>query len=211
MSEAKSNTLVHDTIAIFLITLIAGILLGGVYQLTKDTIAQREIDDMNAAYAEVYKDASFEEKEEVTKAKDAFNEALAAGKVESASGYNLSDVEITDIRVADKGGYVLTTSGKGYGGAVKVALGINGDGQIIGIQITDCTNETPGLGQNSTKEEWNGQYKDASTAKEAVVDKDKESAKGDVTEISAISGATITSRAVTRAVDGAMLLIASLQ
>ncbi|MBR1740953.1 MAG: FMN-binding protein, partial [Lachnospiraceae bacterium] len=61
-----------------------------------------------------------------------------------------------------------------------------------------------------SKEEWNGQYKEASTAKEAVVNKDKDGAKGEVVEINAISGATITSRAVTRAVDGAMLLIASL-
>lgn len=210
MSEKKSNTLVHDTIAIFIITLVAGVLLGGVYQMTKDTIAQREADATNEAYAAVYQDASFEETEELTKAKEAFNEDLKSGKIESVSGYSLTDVEITDIRAADKGGYVLTTSGKGYGGAVKIALGVNDAGEIIGIQITDCTNETPGLGQNSTKEDWNGQYKSASTAKEAVVNKDKESAKGDVVEINAISGATITSRAVTRAVNGAMLLISSL-
>ena len=210
MSEAKNNTLIHDTIAIFIITLVAGILLGGVYQMTKDIIRQREADATNEAYAAVYKDASFSEDAELTKKREAFNEELSAGKVESVSGYNLSDVEITDIRKADKGGYVLTTSGKGYGGAVKIALGVNDAGEIIGIQITDCTNETPGLGQNSSKEEWNGQYKEASTAKEAVVNKDKDGAKGEVVEINAISGATITSRAVTRAVDGAMLLITSI-
>ena len=210
MSEKKNNTLVHDTIAIFVITLVAGILLGGVYQMTKDIIKQREADATNEAYAAVYKDASFEEDAELTKKREAFNADLSDGKVESASGYKLTDVEITDIRKADKGGYVLTTSGKGYGGAVKVALGVNDAGEIIGIQITDCTNETPGLGQNSSKEDWNKQYKAATTAKEAVVNKDKEGAKGEVVEINAISGATITSRAVTRAVDGAMLLIASL-
>ncbi len=210
MSEKKNNTLVHDTIAIFIITLVAGILLGGVYQMTKDIIKQREADATNEAYAAVYKDASFEEDTELTKKREAFNEDLSNGKVQSASGYNLSDVEITDIRKADKGGYVLTTSGKGYGGAVKVALGVSDAGEIIGIQITDCTNETPGLGQNSSKEDWNGQYKSAAATKEAVVNKDKEGAKGEVVEINAISGATITSRAVTRAVDGAMLLIASL-
>lgn len=210
MSEKKNNTLVHDTIAIFVITLVAGILLGGVYQMTKDIIKQREADATNVAYAAVYKDASFEEDAELTKKREAFNADLSDGKVESASGYKLTDVEITDIRKADKGGYVLTTSGKGYGGAVKVALGVNDAGEIIGIQITDCTNETPGLGQNSSKEDWNKQYKAATTAKEAVVNKDKEGAKGEVVEINAISGATITSRAVTRAVDGAMLLIASL-
>ena len=80
-NEKKKNTLVHDTIAIFLITLVAGILLGGVYQITKETIAQREIEDTNKAYAEVYKGASFKENAEVTKKKDAFNEELAAGKV----------------------------------------------------------------------------------------------------------------------------------
>ena len=209
-NDKKKNTLVHDTIAIFLITLVAGVLLGGVYQITKDIIAQREEDATNEAYAAVYDGASFSEDADVTKKMDEFNEQLSDGKIESAASYDLSDVVISNVRVADKGGYVLTTAGKGYGGAVKVALGIDGDGKITGIQITDCTNETPGLGQNSTKEDWNKQYLEASSTKEAIVDKDKESAKGEVAEISAISGATITSRAITRAVDGAMLFIASL-
>lgn len=208
-NEKKKNTLVKDTIAIFLITLVAGVLLGLVYQITKETIADREVEATNQAYAAVYDGAKFTEDEDLNKKVEAFNEELSAGKVECASGYNLSDVVLSSVMVADKGGYVLTASGKGYGGAVKVALGIDAKGNIVGIQITDCTNETPGLGQNSSKEEWNSQFKEATTEKLPVVNKDKEGAKGESKEVSAISGATITSRAVTRAVDGALLFVQS--
>lgn len=42
-SENKqANTLIHDAIALFIITLVAGILLGAVYMITKDPIAKAE-------------------------------------------------------------------------------------------------------------------------------------------------------------------------
>lgn len=202
-NEKAGNTLIHDTICLFIITLVSGILLGAVYMITKQPIADAEEKAKKEAYAAVYPDASFSSDDEINSKLEAFQADLAAGTTKTVSGGDLSDVIISEVMVADKGGYVVTVSGKGYGGAVKMALAIDGDGKIIGIQITDCTNETPGLGQNSSNEEWNGQYKDKTTADEVKVDKDG----GD---ISAISGATITSRAVTRAVNGALLFIASL-
>lgn len=202
-NEKSGNTLIHDTICLFIITLVSGVLLGAVYMITKQPIADAEEKAKKEAYAAVYPDAGFSSDDEIDKKLEAFQADLAAGTTKTESGGDLSDVVISEVMVADKGGYVVTVSGKGYGGAVKMALAIDGDGKIIGIQITDCTNETPGLGQNSSNEEWNSQYKDKTTADEVKVDKDG----GD---ISAISGATITSRAVTRAVNGALLFIASL-
>lgn len=203
-NNAKSgNTLIHDTICLFIITLVSGVLLGAVYMITKQPIADAEEKAKKEAYAAVYPDANFSSDDEINSKLEAFQADLAAGTTKTESGSDLSDVVISEVMVSDKGGYVVTVSGKGYGGAVKMALAIDGDGKIIGIQITDCTNETPGLGQNSSNEAWNGQYKDKTTADEVKVDKDG----GD---ISAISGATITSRAVTRAVNGALLFIASL-
>ena len=73
----------------------------------------------------------------------------------------------------------------------------------------DCTNETPGLGQNSSNESWNKQYIGMNTTQEVSVVKDGSGSKDNGT-INAISGATITSNAVTRAVDGSLLFIASL-
>lgn len=209
MENKEKSTLVHDTICLFIITLVAGILLGGVYFITKNIISQREEDAKIEAYGVVYKDAKFTSDKDVDKKLKDFQKDLTAGKVKTASGQDLSDVEIQEVMVADKGGYVVTCTGKGYGGAVKLALGIDGDGKIIGIQITDCTNETPGLGQNATNADWNKQYVGMTTEQDVNVVKDGTGKTEDGT-INAISGATITSSAVTRAVDGTLLFIASL-
>ena len=141
---------------------------------------------------------------------EAFQADLSAGMITTESGADLSDVEIQEVMKAtvdgQDAGYVLTCSGKGYGGAVKVALGIDAEGGIKGIQIMDCTNETPGLGQNSSNESWNKQYIGMNTTQEVSVVKDG-SGSADNGTINAISGATITSSAVTRAVNSSLLFI----
>lgn len=213
-SNAKSqSTLVHDTICLFLITLIAGILLGAVNMITVDPIKEQEEKTKQEAYAAVYDGAEFVSDDAINSSLEAFQADLTAGKVKTASGTDLSDVEIQEVMKAtvdgQDAGYVLTCSGKGYGGAVKVALGIDGEGAIKGIQIMDCTNETPGLGQNSSNESWNSQYVGMTTAQDISVVKDGSGSKDNGT-INAISGATITSSAVTRAVDGSLLFITSL-
>lgn len=208
-NEKSKSTIIHDTICLFVITLVAGILLGGVYQITKGIIADREEQAKVEAYAAVYPGSEFSEDADINKKLEDFQKELAAGSVTSQGEGALSDVEIQEVWKADQGGYVITCSGKGYGGAVKLALGIDGEGKVIGIQITDCTNETPGLGQNSSNEEWNKQYVGMTSAQDVSVVKDG-SGSADNATINAISGATITSRAVTRAVDGALLFIASL-
>jgi len=100
-------------------------------------------------------------------------------------------------------GYVVSCSGKGYGGAVSIALGIDEKGEIKGIQITDCSNETPGLGQKSSDKEFNGQFVGTNASQDLNVVKDG--------TINAITSATITSKAVTRAIDGAFQFISSLE
>ena len=64
----QANTLIHDAIALFIITLVAGVLLGAVYMITKDPIAKAEEEATNNAYAAVYKDAEFASDDAVTKA-----------------------------------------------------------------------------------------------------------------------------------------------
>ena len=98
--------------------------------------------------------------------------------------------------------------GKGYGGAVTIALGITNEGEVVGIQILDASNETPGLGQNSTKETWNSQYVGMKSDKTLSVVKDG-SGSADNGTVNAISGATITSKAVTRAVNVALKFVAA--
>lgn len=206
----QANTLVHDAIALFIITLVAGVLLGAVYMITKDPIAKAEEEATNKAYAAVYKDAEFASDDTLTKAVESFQADVAAGKIDAA----YTDVVLIEARTASSGGtqagYVVKVSGKGYGGAVTLALGITNEGEVLGIQILDASNETPGLGQNSTNENWNSQYVGMTSDKTLSVVKDGSGNKDSGT-INSISGATITSNAVTRAVNVALKFVAGQQ
>lgn len=212
MANNEKSTLVHDAIALFIITLVAGVLLGAVYMITKDPIAQAEEKATNEAYAAVYKDAEFANDDALTQALESFQSEVAAGKQDDTTSY--TDVELIEARTATSGGsqagYVVKVSGKGYGGAVTIALGITNEGEVLGIQILDASNETPGLGQNSTKEDWNSQYIGMTADKTLSVVKDGSGSKDNGT-INSISGATITSSAVTRAVSVALKFVASQQ
>ena len=94
-------------------------------------------------------------------------------------------------------GYIFTTAANGYGGEVKVMTGIAPDGTIIAIEVVSAGDETPGLGQNATKSSfWDlfkGKNGKLSASKSASADN----------EIQAMTGATITSRAVVSAVNEA--------
>lgn len=96
----------------------------------------------------------------------------------------------------NQGGYVIVTSATGYGGPVKVMTGIDMEGKVTGIIILEHS-ETPGLGAKATDDSFRQQYVGVSAEGSVNVTKDG----GD---IDAISGATITSRAVCSAVNQAI-------
>ena len=93
-------------------------------------------------------------------------------------------------------GCVFTTSAKGYGGDVAIMTGIDTEGKVTGISILEI-NETPGLGMNAKKDSFRNQY--VGKSGELAVNKDGG-------EIVAITSATVTSRAVTKAVNAALAL-----
>ena len=67
MENKSGSTLIHDAIALFIITLVAGVLLGAVYTITKDPIEKADEKTTNEAYAAVYKDAEFNADDALTK------------------------------------------------------------------------------------------------------------------------------------------------
>ncbi len=97
-------------------------------------------------------------------------------------------------------GYTIKTSSKGYGGSIESMVGISKDGKITGVEIGNHS-ETPGLGSKATEPTYKNQYLDKDTSNALLVVKG--SANND-NEISAISGATITSNGVTSGVNAAM-------
>ncbi len=97
-------------------------------------------------------------------------------------------------------GYLVTTAANGYGGEVKVMTAVSLDKKVFGVNILSVADETPGLGQNVTKEEFYKQFIGKSENIVAV----KNSAIEDKNEINAVTGATVTSRAVTKSVNSAL-------
>ena len=96
--------------------------------------------------------------------------------------------------------YIITESSKGYGGDVSVMTAIKPDGTVAGVAILDVSGETPGLGQNAAKESFFSQYIGLKKGVSVL----KNGAKAENNEVDAVTGATITSTAVTRAVNKAL-------
>ena len=200
----KAGGFMKDAITLFLITLISGICLGAVYEITKDPIAAAEAAAQQETYREVYADAAqFVEDEALDAAVQAFPEALAA------SGLSLGNVSIESaLQALDSSGnpigYVVSAaSGDGYGGTIRVSVGITGEGMVTGIGFLEIA-ETPGLGMNADTPEFKAQFA-GKTAEQFAVTKNGASADN---EIDAITSATITSTAVTNAVNAALFFAA---
>lgn len=94
-------------------------------------------------------------------------------------------------------GYVFTATSKGYGGEIKVTVGVDTEGKVTGVKILDIS-ETPGLGMNADNADWLSQF----IGKTLGINVNKNT-PGD-NEIQALTGATITSKAVTAAVNEAL-------
>ena len=189
-----------DAMILFAITLVSGACLGGVYEITKAPIAAAEMAAKAAAYKTVLPEAeTFEEAGSA--------DALAAANTEiSGLGYGNVTVDEAvsgkDASGAEVGYVVTSTSKDGYGGAITVSVGIEADGTVSGIEFLTLA-ETAGLGMNADKPEWKGQYA-GKNVDLFTVTKNGASAEN---EINAISGATITSNAVTGAVNGAVYYV----
>ena len=196
----KKGGFMKDAVILFAITLIAGLCLGGVYGITKEPIAKAEAAAKIAAYKEVLPEASdFVE--------DGMAEKIAAS-AEDLMGQGFGNVYIdsaaqaVDASGAAVGYVVSSTSKDGFGGEVKLSVGINGEGKVTGIAFLSLA-ETPGLGMNATGDEFKGQFA-GKNAEALAVTKTGFPAEN---EIQAMSGATITSEAVTNAVNAAIYFV----
>ena len=166
----------YPTLVLAAICLIVSLALSSTDMITKGRIAKIEADNTNKAMKRVLAADEYSKK---TVDETEYYEATTKGNLE---------------------GYIFTTSSNGYGGEVKVMTAILPDKSVKAVEILDVSNETPGLGQNSKKESFYTQFS-GKTNGIAVV---KSGADGENNEINAVTGATITSRAVTKAVNEAL-------
>ena len=168
-------------VTLFVICAVAALVLGITNNITSPVIEERNIQASNKSRQIVLSDA------EEFKQLEGMNSDIVVEVYEGLKG-------------GDVIGYTIKTSPKGYGGAVEVMVGISTDGKITGVDIGNHS-ETPGLGSKASDPAFKDQYLDKNVANSLLV------VKGSVNndnEISAISGATITSNGVTSGVNAAM-------
>ena len=185
-----------NTLILTVITLVAGLLLGIVHDITLEPIAKQEALAKEQAYATVFPEAdTFKTLEDTADA--------AAYLVEN--GFTVQ--EINEIAEAcDASGNVVghvfnVTTPEGYGGDIQLTVGVQNDKTLLGISFLTLK-ETAGLGMNADTDTFKSQFAGIQ-ADEIVVTKTGKTADN---EIDAISSATITSKAVTGAVNAALCL-----
>lgn len=212
----KKDNMIKDAIILCLITLILGGVLAGVYAVTKDTIDQQQIQANNEACAAVVAQGDTVQDAESAK----LDAALAYLKTHDLSNTDgvaeddslIKHVEISEVHPTANGGTVyLATAKKGYGGDIGFALGValSADGVpvITGISITSQA-ETAGLGANCENADWQASFKDKKMPENAADNMYNKQGATD-TQVQALSGATVTSRAITNAVKGILFVASS--
>lgn len=191
------NKIIKNTLILTAITVISGCLLGLVYEVTKAPIAAAQ----EAAKQDAYRTVLEEAKDFLVD--EEFDASKASGFLSDAgiTGTDIDEVVIAKDASGDVYGYVITaTSHEGYGGDIKVSIGILNDGTVKGIEMLSIS-ETAGLGMKASEPDFKNQFKDKLVGLFAVT---KSGASSD-SEIDALSGATITSNAVTNAVNSALI------
>lgn len=183
MAKKKESTLINMLVALLVITAVSGGVLGLVYGMTKDAIAEVDQKKNEAAIQAVLPLEG-----EITYQADTM-----------VFNYDGADVSFPCNLAYDANGNFMgaavKTSEGGFGGKIDMMVGFLADGTIKGTSVLSHS-ETPGLGANMT-----GKFKDQFVDKNPanfrlIVSKDG----GDV---DAITAATITSRAFSKAVDKA--------
>lgn len=194
--SSDTKVMLKEALVLFVITLFAGLILGFVYELTKDPIKAQEEKAVKEACQKVFAQANDFVVYEYTPSAEVTSQAEENG-IKIGTVYQALD------NTGAVAGYVVeTTSTRGYGGNIVLYTGVAMDGTVNDVSILTIS-ETPGLGMQAEKV-LIPQFH------EKQVDSFSYTKTGSRTdsEIDAISGATITTKAVTNAVNSALSVAA---
>lgn len=160
------------TVLLLICAIVAGV-LGTVNAITEDTIAQRKEEKEKQAYASV----------------------LAADTYTPVEFDREAFPTVTDVVKADDAGYVVKSTFSGAQGSITMAVGVDADFKCTGISIIDHS-ETSGLGANAAAASEVGRNFRA----QFVGQDDSIALSRAGGSIDALTGATITTDAIVKAV-----------
>ncbi len=202
-TESEGFTIPKPAITLCVITLVAGLALSGVYALTKDTIAAAQLAKEQESYKAVCADATEFVSDEAMDAKIA---ELAGG----IYGTDFGKAYINKFMVGKNAagetvGYVISaTSGDGFDGDIVMSIGLDLNGVVTGIEFTTIT-ETAGMGMLVKEAKFKDQYIGDDVDAFVV---NKAGGSTEPQQIDSVSGATISSTAVTNGVNAARAFFA---
>lgn len=175
--QKNENPVVLSAV-LLVISLVVALLLAFTNTITKDKIAENTLKEQNEAKQQVMPKASgFVDFE--------YSSGSVKAVYQAVSGEQMV-------------GWCVSVAPSGYGGAIDMMVGINPDMSVSGIKVVS-NSETAGLGAKCTDEDFSGQFA-GKTAPLSVI-KNGNAADN---EIVAITGATVTSKAVTQGVNDAI-------
>ena len=184
MPKINAKDILIPTVALVLICGVSTALLATTNEITKEPISQAEAQTKQTSMNSVSPDGTVEY--EPVSIDDSSAECYRA---KDASGKVIA--------------YAVSTSAKGYGGTIKIMTGFDVKGNIIGVNVYDNSTETPGLGAKTSEDVFSDQFKDRSSENGFTVAKDADKNPGK-DPVDAVTGATISSRAVVKAVNQAV-------
>lgn len=185
MRKLNVKDILVPTVVLVAVCVITTALLGFTNEVTKEPIAQAEEQSRRESMMSVSPDGvqSYEKVEIGDDSAECYAALDEQGKVLS---------------------YAISTSSKGYGGAIKVMTGISAqDGSVIAVSVYDNSDETPGLGAKTSEDKFTGQFSGVLEGGGFAVAKDADKYP-DNKSVDAVTGATISSRAVVSAVNQAV-------
>lgn len=173
-AEKKNNGILHIAMNLTIACLISGIILSFTYYLTSGIAEKKSQELIYSSMKTLVPDA------------DSFQ------KIHGKSDWYTATADKKTIA------YIVSSTSRGYSGTIELLVAVSPQEKILNFEVTS-SDETPGLGDKATKEPFIGQFKGKSSD-EMVVVKDP----SDKAHIQAVTGATISSRAVTRGVKTAV-------
>lgn len=189
----KQNSMIHGLV-LGAFCLGFGSLLALTNDATKNDVAARALEDKQNSLAQVLPD-------------DIHDNSLVADAITMK---NQQGREITVFRARKEGkvtGVAYEVYGNGYSGEIRVMLGVDAKGQVLGVRVL-AHKETPGLGDKIEvkKGDWILRFTGLSFDKLPL---DRWKVKKDGGVFDQFAGATITPRGVVTAVRGGMEFFAA--
>ena len=172
MKNSKLKEILIPTVSLFLICAVVTALLGVTNSVTEPKIQKLQEELLTKTKQSVLSEA------------DTFAEGKEYDGIMAFDGFKNDNKVGTAYRVTEKG----------YGGDITMMIGVGCDGKVTGVDFLSI-GETAGLGMNADTPKFKEQF--IGKIKNIAVNKNKPSGN----EIAAITGATITSTAVTKGVN----------